>query len=707
MTGKACIYQREIERHLRSARVHPNKGADGSKAFMLMPFGTTLDQVYRAQLEPCLASVVDLVNRADDIMRTGFVVCEKIYKQIQESQVICAEISPDNPNVFYELGMAYALDKPICMVIQRSVCQQRADVISKLNLGQNFRTYQPFEMLVAPELTLWQARSEAGDIAQRDDIVILLADRSSFEEVVNGQRMQYTIDQLCRGAIHRAIRSFKSDSDSLWHKSDTKTVIFKEPGYSLDDNDITFDTVERLIRQSRCVVVCTDEKEPCSYFWLGFAHGLEKDVIPVTVLSSPGQAHNAVEGTAERRKYSLPFDVRALWHIYFSKDEPLVLEGQLQSILRILSDKDKDTKHRRQFWDEVLQSGSVSIFVGSVELTENGRHVVGEWDYRTVSELSGFFSSLKETMETVIQTPVFQASFTLEGDDERERETLRLKKQLYERNSIIIASADVNDMTEVGLATYAGVEPFRVERYKDDPNFNGVVGFKRRSALGVKMEQREEPRSVYFRTREVPNGDESDYRGFDDYRGGIASGKIGTHFASQRIPYYETTETGYSVLYAHLAKFRLPAVTFNGEGATQKWAIVIQGISGPATLGLAQVLTGARYEQFTVFDENRNDSEVIRLLKKIVSEDSERAPSLVKFYRDPKNDNELPDMNSHSEEMTHRIESKLTESNSLSVECIVAIFVADGRDKTHDERKIIWWDFAMQPRVMVKPVPVT
>ena len=38
-----------------------------------------------------------------------------------------------------------------------------------------------------------------------------------------------------------------------------------------------------------------------------------------------------------------------------------------------------------------------------------------------------------------------------------------------------------------------------------------------------------------------------------------------------------------------------------------------------------------------------------------------------------------------------------------SIECVIAVFVKDGGDKTHDERKIIWWDFALPPRVMPKP----
>lgn len=59
---------------------------------------------------------------------------------------------------------------------------------------------------------------------------------------------------------------------------------FKGGSYTVDSGTIGAEVVERQIRESRCVIINADEREPCSYFWMGFAHGLEKDVIPVTVI---------------------------------------------------------------------------------------------------------------------------------------------------------------------------------------------------------------------------------------------------------------------------------------------------------------------------------------------------------------------------------------------------------------------------------------
>ncbi|MFZ4476031.1 MAG: hypothetical protein ACOYPR_12610, partial [Saprospiraceae bacterium] len=43
-----------------------------------------------------------------------------ITKQIYESKLIIAEISPVNANVFYEVGFAHALNKPTILIAEKS-----------------------------------------------------------------------------------------------------------------------------------------------------------------------------------------------------------------------------------------------------------------------------------------------------------------------------------------------------------------------------------------------------------------------------------------------------------------------------------------------------------------------------------------------------------------------------------------------------------
>jgi len=692
MTGKACIYQREISQQVKS--IFSSKNRLGL-AFMLMPFRSTLDEIYRAQLEPCLLSVVDEVRRADDVARTGYVICEKICKQIQLAQIICAEFSCNNPNVFYELGMAYALDRNISLFIQKNSDHSRSDIKRKLSLtNEHYNLYDPFEMLDAKTINLWNtSKYSAPSTPANDSVVILLADTTTFPEIVNGQEFLYTIDGLCRGAISRTLDKLYKRKMIPWSLENRSTIIINEKGYLLDLKEKTFIDVEQLLRNAASVIISTHESEPISFFWLGFTHGLEKDVIPITV-NYPKAFKILKQNKNELLKdfdqdyeepRTLPFDMRALYHISFQYNKPIDLESQLTNILEIVSTRNKDKINRTKFWQPILEEGNVSIFVGSVELTKNKRHVVGEWDYRTVSELTSFFSSIKETMEIAIQTPTFQASSKLmeENGEINENKRKEYVNELYDKlkngNNIILASADVNDLTEVALAIHAGIEPF-ISKLFENHTFNGIVGFKSKEQVAISTP------SVYF--QQVSDDKSKGERGFFDIMGGTIR-KERTHKTTY-VSYSEKTEQGYTVYHSHIAKLKLPL--------TNHWTVILQGITGPATLGIAQAFTGALSEQFTIFNPLILDTIRRDLLNKVAIQ-SKTLQSALGKQNGTYNSSILKD---HSEYMASELTSDKFDQND-AVEGIVKVYVMDGKDEYHDDRTIIWWDFEFPPRKMVKP----
>ena len=58
--------------------------------------------------------------RADaDIFGTGKII-DQIWRGINSAKVLVAELTQRNPNVFYELGLAHALDKPVVLIWSRS-----------------------------------------------------------------------------------------------------------------------------------------------------------------------------------------------------------------------------------------------------------------------------------------------------------------------------------------------------------------------------------------------------------------------------------------------------------------------------------------------------------------------------------------------------------------------------------------------------------
>ena len=58
------------------------------------------------------------VFRIDEKAGPG-VIFQDIQREIEQAEIVVAEITPTNPNVFYELGYAHALGKPTILLAQR------------------------------------------------------------------------------------------------------------------------------------------------------------------------------------------------------------------------------------------------------------------------------------------------------------------------------------------------------------------------------------------------------------------------------------------------------------------------------------------------------------------------------------------------------------------------------------------------------------
>lgn len=108
--------------------------------FVIMPFRPELGFFYRAlkaHIEQAFPEVT--VERGDDSVLTTTIL-EKIAHLIGQADVVIADCSGRNPNVFYELGMAHALGKPVVLITSDAIEEAPTDVrafefISYANLG--------------------------------------------------------------------------------------------------------------------------------------------------------------------------------------------------------------------------------------------------------------------------------------------------------------------------------------------------------------------------------------------------------------------------------------------------------------------------------------------------------------------------------------------------------------------------------------------
>lgn len=86
-------------------------------AFVLMPFDKEFDAVYKDLIIPAFQAVGFKVKRADDIVSQQNIL-KDIVRSIAKADLIIADLTSSNANVFYELGLAHALQKPVIIIAQ-------------------------------------------------------------------------------------------------------------------------------------------------------------------------------------------------------------------------------------------------------------------------------------------------------------------------------------------------------------------------------------------------------------------------------------------------------------------------------------------------------------------------------------------------------------------------------------------------------------
>ena len=88
-------------------------------AFVLMPFDKNFDDVYRLGIKEAANEVDIKAERLDEQIFDGNML-EKIYNEIDRADLIIADMSQRNPNVFYEVGYADAGKKLIILLTNNS-----------------------------------------------------------------------------------------------------------------------------------------------------------------------------------------------------------------------------------------------------------------------------------------------------------------------------------------------------------------------------------------------------------------------------------------------------------------------------------------------------------------------------------------------------------------------------------------------------------
>jgi hypothetical protein len=116
---------RELARHSPQSMmlVSPTFGLPQIKfkfdVLVLMPFKTDLLPIYQDHIKKVAHQLNMSVARADDFFTTQSII-EEIWSAIANSKCIIADCTDRNPNVFYEIGIAHSLGKPVILITKNS-----------------------------------------------------------------------------------------------------------------------------------------------------------------------------------------------------------------------------------------------------------------------------------------------------------------------------------------------------------------------------------------------------------------------------------------------------------------------------------------------------------------------------------------------------------------------------------------------------------
>lgn len=96
----------------------PGKLDGAADVFVVMPFDEAMRPVYEDHVRPAVERLDRSCVRGDDFSGSASVMSE-VWSGIAAASVVVADCTGRNPNVFYEIGVAHTVGKPVVLITQR------------------------------------------------------------------------------------------------------------------------------------------------------------------------------------------------------------------------------------------------------------------------------------------------------------------------------------------------------------------------------------------------------------------------------------------------------------------------------------------------------------------------------------------------------------------------------------------------------------
>ncbi len=95
-------------------KIKPKRKTSGT-CMVLTPFKEPFDTYFLSIIKPAVTAANLEAIRGDSLFRPSPIMAD-VWKFIQDAKVLVADLTEKNANVFYELGLAHALGKPVVLL---------------------------------------------------------------------------------------------------------------------------------------------------------------------------------------------------------------------------------------------------------------------------------------------------------------------------------------------------------------------------------------------------------------------------------------------------------------------------------------------------------------------------------------------------------------------------------------------------------------
>jgi len=467
MTNQDCIFEKEIQKRRE-------KEQERKSLFVVSPFGYPYDEMYEKIIRPAAEAASIEPQRADRAFQLGFVMCTKICRLIQEADYVVADLTEDNPNVFYELGLAWGFGKRIVVVRDEDADMNRA---FKEIFGGGAKKVLSYERLLPIERQSEEEKA-ASLLALLTKDQIIDVEKECLMESKRAQGAYIASKCIClcyrKGttdqkfyyrAVEDAAREVFEEAKKVSEDAARQVSPNQPWGLSpvpITQNSLSKSLPERLSSSKVLVVDVThyaSKPDTSVYFALGLSHAMGRETIPIT-------------NKAKCSEIS-PFDVRGLWQVYFSGLGEL--KSELVGILKVIDrqyEAERADYPLRFIWDEVLRhSGELTVLTCARGAAPDvnragGRTNVDKWDYISIAKLAFFLATKYRMANMDFRAPEEKLIEGLERDKQAKKITENLCA--IENSVVIIGSPDVSDYAEVVLARMYCSTPYQPEKCRQE-----------------------------------------------------------------------------------------------------------------------------------------------------------------------------------------------------------------------------------------------